>query len=66
LKENKIALSEDDLTPNYESLLDMMFADPNLVNYKNQSREQQAVEFSKYMMSKAQDFIIEKIRSQKI
>jgi hypothetical protein len=44
----------------------MMFADPNLVNYKNQSKEQQAVEFSKYMMAKAEDFLIAKIRSLKI
>ncbi len=66
LSENKIEVSEDDLIPNYETLLEMMFADPNLVNYKNQPREQQAVEFSKYMMAKAQDFIIAKIGSLKI
>ncbi len=66
LSENKVEVSEDDLTPNYETLLEMMFADPNLVNYKNQTREQQAVEFSKYMMAKAQDFIIAKISSLKI
>jgi trigger factor len=66
LSDNNVEISEDDLTPNYETLLEMMFADPHLVNYKNQSREQQAVEFSKYMMSKAQDFIIAKISPQKI
>jgi trigger factor len=66
LTENKIEISEDDLTPNYQNLLEMMFADPNLVNYKNQSKEQQAVEFSKYMMAKAEDFLIAKIRSLKI
>lgn len=66
LTENKIEISEDDLTPNYQTLLEMMFADPNLVNYKNQSKEQQAVEFSKYMMAKAEDFLIAKIRSLKI
>lgn len=64
LSSNNIAVSEDDLTPNCETILEMMFADPNLVNYKGQSREQQAIEFSKYMMAKAQDFIIEKIRAQ--
>ncbi len=66
LSENRIEISEDDLTPTYETLLEMMFADPNLVNYKNQSKEQQAVEFSKYMMAKAEDFLIAKIRSLKI
>ena len=66
LADNKIEVSENDLTPSYETLLEMMFADPNLVNYKNQPREQQAVEFSKYMMAKAQDFMIAKIRSHKL
>ncbi len=66
LTENNVQISEDDLQPNYNTILEMMFADPNLVNYKNQSRETQAVEFSKYMMSKAQDFIIAKIRPSKI
>jgi trigger factor len=66
LSENNIHISEDDLQPNYNTILEMMFADPNLVNYKNQSRETQAVEFSKYMMSKAQDFIIAKIRPDNI
>ncbi len=66
LSENNIEISEEDLTPNYETLLEMMFANPNLVNYKNQSKEEQAIEFSKYMMAKAQDFIIAKISALKI
>ena len=61
--DNKISVSEAELSPEYDSLLEMMFADPNRVNFKSQSKEHQAVEFSKFMMAKAQDFLIEKIKS---
>lgn len=63
VNDNKIPLSEDELAPHYEGLLDMMFADPARVNYRNQSEAQQAMQFSKYMLEKAEDFIIEKALS---
>ena len=66
LAENNLGVTESDLNPNYESLLDMMFADQSLMNYKNQSEEHKAITLSKHMMAKAQDFIIAKIRSLKI
>ncbi len=62
--ENNIRLSEEEISPSHESILEMMFADPARLNYRNQSKEQQAIEFSKFMMAKAQDFIIEKIRAE--
>ena len=64
VSENNIRLSEEEINPSHESILEMMFADPARLNYRNQSKEQQAVEFSKFMMAKAQDFIIEKIRTE--
>ena len=66
LAENNLGVTENELNPNYESLLDMMFADQSLMNYKNQSEEHKAITLSKHMMAKAQDFIIAKIRSLKI
>jgi trigger factor len=64
VSENNIRLSEEEINPSHESILEMMFADPARLNYRNQSKEQQAVEFSKFMMAKAQDFIIQKIRAE--
>lgn len=58
---NNLSLSDEELHPTYSSILEMMFADPNKVNYQNQSKEQQAIEFSKFMMAKAQDFIVSKV-----
>ncbi len=66
LAENNLAVTDSELNPNYESLLEMMFADQSLMNYKNQSEEHKAITLSKHMMAKAQDFIIAKIRSLKI
>jgi trigger factor len=62
--ENNIRLSEEELNPSHESILEMMFADPARLNYRNRNKEEQAVEFSKFMMAKAQDFIIGKIRAE--
>lgn len=60
-----LSISEEELSPSFGSLLDMMFAEPGRINYKNQSKEQQAIEYSKLMMSKAQDQLIEEIKKVK-
>lgn len=61
VSDNKISLSEEELSPNYQSVLEMMFADPSRINYRNQSKEQQAAQFSKFMMEKAQDFVVNEV-----
>jgi trigger factor len=63
--ENKIPLSQEEFLPNYDSLIDAMFADPARVHLHNQSKEQQAVEYSRFLIAKAQDFLIDKLRSSK-
>lgn len=60
--ENHLTLKEEELAPTFGTLLEMMFADPSRVNYHNLSKEQQAIEFSKFMVAKAQDYIINKIQ----
>ncbi len=62
ISDQQIDVSQDELSPSYETMLDMMFADPSRVNYKNQTKQQQAMEYSKLMMAKAQDYIIEQVR----
>ena len=64
IQDNHLHVSEEDLMQNYDTILELMFADPNRVNYRNHSDEQKAIEYSKYMMSKAQDFIVDKIRKK--
>lgn len=61
VSDNKISISDEELSPNYESVLEMMFADPGQINYRNQSKEQQAAQFSKFMMAKAQDFVVNEV-----
>lgn len=62
IADQKIKVSEDELSPSYDSMLEMMFADPARVNYRNQSKQQQAMEYSKFMMAKAQDYIISQVK----
>lgn len=59
--ENHISISEEELSPSFGNLLEMMFADPARINFKNQSKEQQGVEYSKLMMAKTQDWLIDKL-----
>lgn len=61
IHEQKLSVSEDELAPSFDTMLDMMFADPARVNFRNQSKQQQALEYSKFMMAKAQDYIIHEL-----
>lgn len=63
--ENKITISEEELNRSYDSLLEMMFSDPALFNYKHQSNEKKAIEYSRFMIRKAEDFIINKALEMK-
>ncbi len=63
IHEQKLSVSEDELSPSFDTMLDMMFADPARVNFRNQSKHQQAVEYSKFMMAKAQDYIIQQLEN---
>ena len=61
---NDIPLSENELSPKYDSLLDMMYADPGQLNYENQSKERKAMEFTKLMLTKAEDWLIEQVKKK--
>ncbi len=62
--DNKISLSREELYPKIETTLDAMFADPaTLSPHHQQSKEQEAMMFSRHMLAKAQDFMINKILS---
>ena len=62
VSDQKITVTEDELAPSYDNMLEMMFADPARVNYKNQNKQQQAAQYSKFMMAKAEDYIISQIQ----
>jgi trigger factor len=61
--DNKIRISPEEIYPKVETTLDAMFADPAALNHEQKSKEQEVMLFSRLMLSKAQDFMIEKILS---
>lgn len=61
VQENKLSISREDLYPKIETTLDAMFADPAALTPHQQSKEQEALMYSRHMLSKAQDFLIDKI-----
>lgn len=62
---NHIELSEEEMTPKYDTILEMMFADPSRLNLQNRTKEQKAIEFSKFMLAKAEDHLISEIEAAK-
>lgn len=63
-EDNKIRLDPAELNPNINSPLEAMFADPSqMYNAQSQSQEQQAIALSRLMLSKAEDFVIDKVQA---
>jgi trigger factor len=60
-QENKLSIMKEDLYPKIETTLDAMFADSSTLNAYQRSKEDEALMFSKQMLSRAQDFMIDRI-----
>lgn len=60
-RDNQLMISEEERHPKIESTLDAMFMDPADMPNPNQSKEQEALYFSRLMLSKAQDFMIDQV-----
>ena len=59
-EENKIQITAGDLDQNVTTTLDAMFADRDLLN-PNKTDQQKALLMSRMLLSKSQDFVIEKL-----
>lgn len=64
VSDNHLQIKPEEIAPSYTSLLDMMFADPAQVNFHNQSEQQQAMIYSKLMMAKAEDHMVELVEKE--
>jgi len=60
--ENKISIGEDDLKPDYSSILEMMYADQKTLQYQSMNDEQKQMALTQVMMHKAEDHLIDQLQ----
>ncbi|MCH9621334.1 MAG: Trigger factor [Chlamydiia bacterium] len=61
VQENKISIGDDDLKPDYSSILEMMYADQKKLQYQSMSDEQKQMALTQVMMHKAEDYILDQL-----
>jgi trigger factor len=59
---NKISVGDSDLKSDYDSVLDMMYADQTKLQYPSMNEEQKQMALTQVMMHKAEDYIVEQVK----
>ena len=59
---NKISVGEADMQGNFNSVLEMMYADQSKLQYQSMSDDQKQMALTQVMMHKAEDYIIEQLK----
>lgn len=60
--EAKISVSEEDIKPNYSSILEMMYADQKTLQYQSMNEGQKQMALTQVMMQKAEDYIADQLK----
>lgn len=59
-----ITVTKEDLHPSVQSPLEMLFTDPNLIQFDEKPKEEQAIILSRIMLKKASDYVINQIEKK--
>lgn len=59
-----ITLTKEDLHPSVPTPLEMLFTDPNLIQFDEKPKEEQAIILSRIMLKKASDYVINQIEKK--
>jgi trigger factor len=58
VSQNHISVSPSDMETSFDSVLEMMYADKNKLQYKSSSQEEKQMALTQVMIQKAEDFIV--------
>lgn len=59
-----MTVSKEDLHPSAQTPLEMLFTDPNLIQFDEKPKEEQAIILSRIMLKKASDYVINQIEKK--